>query len=456
MHYASSSSMTVALVATAALFASQAEGAPLPSSPLLARLLHALTSLSRSPTTALPTSRSTSTVARRAHIASHHTHNVARAAPAADDSATALGDHSIVVDASTSSAGGQGGIKNSTINLTSISKRKADREGTFSSFSRVVRSLFGRAVPAAPAVFKALPLTYSPPVSSGVASSSAHKKRRSHKKRRTVKKPRANAPLKGNTRTLPSGLVIELGAQHTHEHITNVKRKRAQAQAAAQMPHDRRATNYTLVEAQASAYSAAVAALGDSEPTATPVVDAQAAIPTSFVNFTAPLPAVNLNDIEGAVPVPAAEQLSPVTLTITLVPSGLNGALVDAAHLRPTPTASSSFVAAASPSASASASSSSVPNPKASASVAALAALSASRARDASPDPASTAALAAISAYTPPAASASAAPAASVASAARMERRVVARAPGARAQARRRAAVAQVAQPVVKYYPAPA
>ncbi|GAA5840018.1 hypothetical protein JCM9279_005243 [Rhodotorula babjevae] len=424
MHYASTSSLTVALVASAAIFASQAE--------------------------ALPTSRSTSTVARRAHIASHHSH-AARAVPAAspDSTSTSLGDHSIVVDASTSADAGQGGIRNSTINLTSISKRQTtDREGTLSSFSRVVRSLFGRAIPAAPAVFKALPLTYSPPVSPGAAPSAAsHKKRRSHhKKRRVVRQPRAGAPLKGNTRTLPSGLVIELGDTHTHHHVTNVKRRRTEAVAAAQLAHERRSANYTLAAAQASVYSAAVAALGDGEPTATPVLDAQAAAPTSFVNMTRS-DRSSLNDTVGAGPA----ALSPVTLTITLVPSGIDGALVDAAFLR---TATASASGSPSPATSGAAAivrssaSSSISNPKASST------------REASPDPTWTAVLAAVSAYTPPAAAAATAspppaPASAALSAVKrgMERRIVARAPGARA---RRAPIVQAAQPVIKYYPAPA
>ncbi|KPV72943.1 uncharacterized protein RHOBADRAFT_46038 [Rhodotorula graminis WP1] len=419
MLYASTSSLTVALVASAAVFASQAQ--------------------------ALPTSRSTSTVARRAHIASHHS-RAARAVPATADSTTSLGDHSIVVDASTSADAGQGGIRNSTVNLTSISKRtKADREGTLSSFSRVVRSLFGRAVPAAPAVFKPLPLTYSPPVSGNAApsasSSSSHKKRRSHhKKRRVVRQPRANAPLKGNTRTLPNGLILELADTHTHLHLANVKRRQNQAVAAAQLAHERRQANYTLAAAQASAYSVAVAALGDAEPTASPVVDAQAAAPTSFVNMTGP-PRSSLNDTAGAI----AAALSPVTLTITLVPSGIDGALVDAAFL-PTATASPSPSPAKSSAAAVVRSSSpSISNPKASST------------RESSPDPTWTAILAAFSAYTPPLA-ATASPAPAPASAALsavkrgMERRVVARVPGAHP---RRAPVVHAA-PVVKYYPAPA
>jgi len=446
MHYASTSSFTVALVASAAVFASHAQG-PSPSPlPLAAPTRADLVLLLVRP--ALPTSRSTSTVARRAHIASHHNH-AARAAPAAGtdstSTSTSLGDHSILVDASTSADQGQAGIRNSTINLTSISKRAtADREGTLSSFSRVVRSLFGRAIPAAPAVFKALPLTYSPPVSPGAAPSpaSSHKKRRTHRtKRRFVRQPRAGAPLRGNTRTLPSGLIIELGDAHTHHHVANAKRRRDQAVAAAQLAHERRSANYTLAAAQASAYSAAVAALGDSEPTASPVLDAQAAAPTSFASLTGS-PRSALNDTVAAIPA----ALSPVTLTVTLVPSGIDGALVDAAFL---PTATASTSPSPSPAKSSAAaivrSSASVSNPKA------------SSARESSPDPTRTAVLAAVSAYTPPAAAATAspAPASAALSAVKrgMERRIVARAPGAHA---RRAPIVQAAQPVIKYYPAPA
>ncbi|BGP43938.1 hypothetical protein JCM10449v2_007995 [Rhodotorula kratochvilovae] len=416
MHYPSTSSFTVALVASAALLASQAE--------------------------ALPTHRSTSTIARRAHIASHHQH-AARAIPSSDDAATTLGDHSIVVDASTSSAGSSGGIKNSTINLTSISKRT--REGTLASFSRVVRSLFGRAVPPAPEVFHALPLTYSPPVASSSSSAAAHKKRRGagHKKRRTVKKPRAGAPLKGNTRTLPSGLVLELPDAYDHKHVANVKRKRALELRA---ENERRAMNYTLGQAQASAYHAAVAALGDGLPTAEPVPNAKAVAPTAaFANETAPLSStfvvLEAEPVATASPSPSADvaaaispaALEPVTLTITLVPSGVNGALIDAAAL-PTATASP-IPALAAPS-----SSSITANPKASA----------------------FASLAAVSAYVPPSATSASAgasqeeapiPVSAALSAVKrgMERRTVAakRAPDARA-----AAVKAAVKPAQKWYPA--
>ncbi|GAA6058280.1 hypothetical protein JCM3770_002890 [Rhodotorula araucariae] len=423
MHSPSSSSWTVALVASAAVLASQAQ--------------------------ALPTHRSTSTIARRAHIASHHQHGTRATAT---DAATTLGDHSIVVDASTSSPGAAGGIKNSTINLTSISKRTA-REGTLASFSRVVRSLFGRAVPPAPEVFKALPLTYSPPVASSSSSASrAHttknkKRHAGHKKRRTVKKPRAGAPLKGNTRTLASGLILELPDSRGHKHVTNVKRQRSLALRA---DNERRAMMYTLAQAQASAYSVAVAALGDSLPTASPIVNAMAAAPTSFAGDESSAPSSTLvfvdepaataspADATASAATAAPDAREPVTLTITLVPSGPNGALINAAALA-TASASAPSSPALAAAASPCTSSSITVNPKASASAPAFASL------------------AAVSAYTPPSApSASAAPVENAPASAALS--AVKRGMERRTVARKRAPAAVVVKaavaPAHKWYPA--
>lgn len=214
-------------------------------------------------------SRSTSTISRRAHIASHH-HHVAR-------SGTSLGDHSIVVDASTSSQpGSSGGIKNSTINLTSISRR---RDSTLSTLSRVVRSLFGRAVPAAPATFTALPLTVSAPVS----PSSSSLKRRSvaqQKRRRNPNKlPRRGAPLKKLNRTTHAQRrAVQQVQAVKRDYPINVKLQRRQAAVL-----EARAMNYTLADAQASAYSAAVAALSDS-----PYSPAVTAAPTSVSDSAEP------------------------------------------------------------------------------------------------------------------------------------------------------------------------
>ncbi|BGP35858.1 hypothetical protein JCM10296v2_007710 [Rhodotorula toruloides] len=279
----STSTFTVALVASAALLAGQAE--------------------------ALPTSRSHSTIARRAHIATHH--HIAR-------SGTSLGDHSIVVDASTSShPGSSGGIKNSTINLTSISRR---RDSTLSTFSRVVRSLFGRAVPAAPATFTALPLTVSAPVS---PSTSLKKRSATHPKRRRNgnKLPRRGAPLKKLNRSTHAQRRAQAA---TYPVNVKLQRRRAAERAAVL---EARAMNYTLAGAQASAYSAAVAALSDS-----PYSPAVTALPTSALDSAEPTTAAYSTML--LVPTPASSASdgnSPYTGDALSAP---NGTLGDAAAAR--------------------------------------------------------------------------------------------------------------------------
>ncbi|GAA5997440.1 uncharacterized protein JCM10292_000849 [Rhodotorula paludigena] len=368
----STSSLTIALVASAALLATQAE--------------------------ALPTHRSTSTIARRAHIASHQ--NVARAVGA--EPSTSLGDHAIVVDASTSSDGANGGIRNSTINLTSISRRVS----TLSTFSRVVRSLFGaRAIPPAPETFTALPLTVTAPVSAGPSRSKRHV-HHSERQRRASFVPRRGAAHTNKKRAhkLNQRRAAAAAAASTlsgeHHHPRNVKR--ATVVPVAPVELNERDIEYTAAAAQASIYREAVAALGDGEPTASAVIEAAAAAPTAVASLDdtfvgaeikAVAPGADDLSIDGA-------ELPPVTLTVTLVPSGPNGQYVNAAALA-TPTASvdaSASPSAASPSSSGSAT---AINPKASTSAAAAPLETVDLADSAPPKFAS---LAAASAYTPPSA----------------------------------------------------
>ncbi|BGP28075.1 hypothetical protein Rt10032_c14g5409 [Rhodotorula toruloides] len=286
----STSTLTVALVASTAFFAGQAE--------------------------ALPTSRSHSTIARRAHIATHH-HVVAR-------SGTSLGDHSIVVDASTASRpGSSGGIKNSTINLTSISRR---RDSTLSTFSRVVRSLFGRAVPAAPATFTALPLTVSAPVSPSASSLKKHPASHSKRRRNGNKLPRRGAPLKKLNRSTHAQRRAQVAQANKREYPVNVKlQRRKKAERVAVL--EARTINYTLAGAQASAYSAAVAALSDS-----PYSSAVTALPTSAFDSAEPTTAAY--STMHLMPAPAsssADGNSPYTGDALSAP---NGTLGDAAAAR--------------------------------------------------------------------------------------------------------------------------
>lgn len=274
--HASTSSLTVALVASATLFASQVE--------------------------ALPMTRSSSSVARRAHIATHHHHTRA--------SDLQLGDHAIVVDASSSGNSQGGGIKNSTINLTSISHQNNKRDSTFSGFSRVVRSLFGGSTTRRRSE-AALPLTFAPssaaaaaaaPTAPKIATAAAavnpkgskrtkrshnnsKRARRSSRPRNFGKHPRpavaAPAPIINLKRRAPvaapvavenpkSTLVVPVAARYITRQV-----KRGGA-------------TYTEALAQASIYSAAIAALPESTPTTAPVVLAAEAAPTVAAYIATP------------------------------------------------------------------------------------------------------------------------------------------------------------------------
>lgn len=294
--HASTSSLTVALVASATLFASQVEGES-PSS---------LIRIERNPDpdlahAALPMTRSSSSVARRAHIATHHHHTRA--------SDLQLGDHAIVVDASSSGNSQGGGIRNSTINLTSISHQNNKRDSTFSGFSRVVRSLFGVSTTRRRSE-AALPLTFAPSsaaattvvaatapkiatAAAAVNPKGSKRTKRSHnnnKRARRSSRPRsfgkhprpavaAPAPIINLKRRAPvaapvenpkSTLVVPVAARYITRQV-----KRGGA-------------TYTEALAQAFIYSAAIAALPESTPTTAPVVLAAEAAPTVAAYIATP------------------------------------------------------------------------------------------------------------------------------------------------------------------------
>ncbi|GAA6017338.1 hypothetical protein JCM10207_005599 [Rhodosporidiobolus poonsookiae] len=300
------------------------------------------TALLASHADALPAHRSTSSVTRRAHLASHH----ARSAGAG----TALGDHSIVVDASTANANGQGGIRNSTINLTSISKKRSpsSSDGALSSFARVVRSLFSAS--ASEPVQPVVPASVVP--SSSASSPSTHQQRKkrstapSNRIKRLPHAQRAAAAAGAKAKRAHFGAAV-------HAHVPNSKRAARQRNR-----YEERAIMYTQAAAQQSAYSAAVAALGDDQPTASPVINAVVA-PTSTASpevAAASYAATDSNSTSSAVVEPDVER-PPITLTMTLVAAGPNGEYIDAAAL-PTITSSSAENPNATPSASSAAASS--------------------------------------------------------------------------------------------------
>ncbi|GAA5967538.1 hypothetical protein JCM3765_007386 [Sporobolomyces pararoseus] len=284
------------------------------SSALVAIL--ALTSVLSDSATALPTHRSSSAITRRAHILSHYD------APLPLNKRTDLGDHSVYVDASTSQPGGTGGVRNSTINLTVVSKR----DSTLSSFSRVVRSFFRRSPtpssPSSPAPqLVALPQHTAAPYTKGHRTS-----RRQHQAAAALsRRNKINNPNKRNSkRSLPD---------HPSPRIGVVVPKLARPKNVKRNKLVERQANYSVGNEQASIYAAAVAAL-DTVSAPSPQVTAQ---PVAL-NFNA---ANSIDSLSSS-----AASLPPITLTMTLVPGGPNGEYIDAAGAAlPTSTllASSSF-----------------------------------------------------------------------------------------------------------------
>lgn len=229
---------------------------------------------------------------------------------------TTTGDHSIIVDASSASSDPEtsaAGIKNSTINLTVISKRAALLESTF---HRVIRSLFGSAEPSTPVL--AAPVVVAAPIVHSHAATPAKAKR--------------------------------------HAHLGN-KRAPRRAPKPAAREVERRALTVTDMADQQSIYRAAVAALNDPTytpstdstiPTASlkPVVNAvvSSAVSSPIVNpkstlaasSSSPSPSVSALAVE-----PTAAILEPITLTVTLVAGPSGQGYVDQAGL-PSSSASSS------------------------------------------------------------------------------------------------------------------
>ncbi|GAA5974670.1 hypothetical protein JCM11641_007051 [Rhodosporidiobolus odoratus] len=296
---------------------------PFPSTFLAALMALALLS---SQAEALPTHRSTSLASRRAHLAIHHPNHGLRSSPDGRTSLsgrakrTETGDHAIVVDASTS-GNNNGGIRGSTINLTSISKRQNDQQGALAAFARVVRSLFSTppssSAPSSPPAD--LPLTARARTASGnkrrTSAPSQHNERLPHNQR-TVAAAGAKAPRTAAAASAQRAL---------HSHVPDVKRAR-QIPSPAQAELEARDINYSDAAAQASAYFAAVAALGDSAPqTASPMIKAAVASPSTSA-FSYASVVEEREESQSA-------DLPPITVTVTLVPSGIDGAYIDAAGL---------------------------------------------------------------------------------------------------------------------------
>ena len=250
---------------------------------------------------ALPMTRSSSSVARRAHIATHHANT-----RAAD---LQLGDHAIVVDASSSGNTQSGGIKNSTINLTSISHQNKRSDSTFSGFSRVVRSLFGVSTTRRRSSEEALPLTFAPSSSAATAAaaaaapsaskiaavnpkgvkrtkrshafSSKSKKGRRSRPRNFGKHPRPVAPAAAPIINLKKRAAVPIENPSKSTLVVPVAARYITRQV------KRGGGTYSEALAQASIYSAAIAALPESTPTASAVVASEAA-PTVAAYIASP------------------------------------------------------------------------------------------------------------------------------------------------------------------------
>ncbi|GAA6063822.1 hypothetical protein JCM10212_002579 [Sporobolomyces blumeae] len=331
-------------------------------------------------TSALPTHRSSSAITRRAHIATYHD-------SPAHSKRTSLGSHSVYVDASTHEPAANGGMRNSTVNLTVVSNKRDS--STLASFARVVRSMFRRSPTASEASstsavgenqpkLVALPQHTAAPYTKGHRTS-----RRQHQARAAA--AAASASAASLSRKAKRAAIVEprIGV------VVNP------APAARRPKNVKRATirerqNYDLGAQQASIYAAAVAAMQSSFPTsssssapsaeatAQPVaLNAQADVASSVdaasssAIDSAP-PSVTYSTFEDSTastdvaaststdsvasptassapseasaatisgsPLVAAASVDrpPITMTVTLVPSGANGAYVDAAGLGPT------------------------------------------------------------------------------------------------------------------------
>ncbi|GAA6023303.1 hypothetical protein JCM11491_006888 [Sporobolomyces phaffii] len=294
---------------------------PSTSTALVALL--ALTTVLSDSATALPTHRSSSAITRRAHLASHLD------APALLTKRTNLGDHSVYVDASTSHPGGTGGVRNSTINLTVVSKR----DSTLSAFSRVVRSLFRRSSVPTSSTSSSLsssssssssgPQLVALPQHTAAPYTKGHRTSRRQHQAQAALSRRAKSS-KNQKRALPDhpapriGVVVPPRANARPKNV-----KRAQSEFAKRQ-------NYDGGNEQASIYAAAIAAMDATAPasSAAPLPPQVTAEPVAL-NAKADSP-------------PAS--LGPITVTMTLVPAGPNGEYVDAAAA--TPTLSTSTVSA--------------------------------------------------------------------------------------------------------------
>ncbi|GAA5885446.1 hypothetical protein JCM16303_005204 [Sporobolomyces ruberrimus] len=296
------------------------------SSALVALL--ALSTVLSDSATALPTHRSSSAITRRAHIASHHD------APLFSKR-TSLGSHSVYVDASTSSQPGQegstGGVRNSTINLTVISKRSS----TLSTFSRVVRSFFKRSSSststndssnAEPRLI-ALPQHTAAPYTKGHRTSRRQHQAAAALSRRSKK---SNLQKRSSIPDHPSpriGVVVPPRPK-------NIKRSQKQKQALVKRQ------TYSDGNEQASIYAAAIAALAPPQMTAQPIaLNAQQASPS------ASSAEIDESILSYSSPIASVVSLPPITVTMTLVPTGTNGEYVDAAAVSlPTQTLLSSSI----------------------------------------------------------------------------------------------------------------
>ncbi|ORY88512.1 hypothetical protein BCR35DRAFT_351018 [Leucosporidium creatinivorum] len=288
---------------------------------------------------ALPTRRSTSHLSRRAQRPKGLRRSPDGLSFSGRAKRTTTGDHSIIVDASASTStdpsSSAGGIKNSTINLTVISKREAEHS---SIFARVVRSLFGGSsepLTAAPIVEKRRP-------SPAAVHPSSHQGTRRHAKAGKALREKRSKPA---ARKVERALEERAGLYQT-----DLSEQQSIYRAAVAALNDPTATSSSTEAFSTNAAPVVNAVVSGSAVSSSVVVDATATS-SPIANPKSTLLAASSPSAPASAASPSATDasLEPITLTMTLIPAGPGGAYIDQAAL-PSSSTSADPIVSASPS----------------------------------------------------------------------------------------------------------
>lgn len=317
-----SSTSLFSLLATVAILANEAQGGfpltfaePAPSDQKL--------NLSPTPT-ALPTRRSTSQLSRRAQRPKGLRRSPDGLSFSGRAKRTTTGDHSIIVDASASTStdpsSSSGGIKNSTINLTVISKR----EEHSSIFARVVRSLFGgsssESSTAAPIVEKRQP-SPAPAVHQG-----RHQGTRRHAKAGKALREKRSKPA---ARKIERALEERAGLYQT-----DLSEQQSIYRAAVAALNEPTATSSSTEAFSTNAAPVVNAVVSGSIASSSAIVEAMSTS-SPIANPKSILLAASSPSVLASAASPSATDasLEPITLTMTLIPAGPGGAYIDQAGI---------------------------------------------------------------------------------------------------------------------------